>query len=161
MEGSAFEQAALWRRLDTPGHDACVVQRSSRGWRLSGRAVFLLDHSPCQLSYEVDCDTDWHSRTAKVEGWIGGDQVKVSITTLPEDRWSLNGVEQPFVAGCIDVDLGFTPATNLIALRRLDLANRPNGRSASGMVAVPRPAARTVGTDVSPRWAAAVQLPGA
>jgi hypothetical protein len=26
------------------------------------------------------------------------------------------------VAGCSDLDLGFTPATNLLALRRLDLA---------------------------------------
>jgi uncharacterized protein len=31
------------------------------------------------------------------------------------------GTDQPEAAGCIDVDLNFTPATNLIAIRRLAL----------------------------------------
>jgi hypothetical protein len=116
-----FEQAGLWCRLDTPGHDACVVLRSSKGWRLSGTAVFSLDNSPCQLSYEVDCDADWHTRTAQVHGWLGGDVVKVAIAAVPGRRWRLNGAEQPLAAGCIDVDLGFTPATNLILIRRVEL----------------------------------------
>ena len=36
-------------------------------------------------------------------------------------RWTVNGVEQRETVSCVDVDLGFTPATNLIALRRLAL----------------------------------------
>jgi hypothetical protein len=32
----------------------------------------------------------------------------------------LNGAVQPKAAGLIDLDLGFTPATNLIAIRRLE-----------------------------------------
>ena|SRR5712692_7412959 len=36
-------------------------------------------------------------------------------------RWHLNGAEQPAVRGCVDVDLGFTPATNLLQLRRVAL----------------------------------------
>src|SRR5690606_5431759 len=36
--------------------------------------------------------------------------------------WSLNGEPCPSVAGCIDIDLGFTPATNLLPIRRLALA---------------------------------------
>ena len=35
--------------------------------------------------------------------------------------WFANGVEQDNVAGCLDLDLGFTPATNLFAIRRLSL----------------------------------------
>jgi len=47
--------------------------------------------------------------------------VKLAIVALPGQRWSLNGAEQARVTGCIDVDLNFTPATNLIQLRRLAL----------------------------------------
>ncbi len=36
-------------------------------------------------------------------------------------RWQVNGVSKKSVRGCVDVDLGFTPATNMIALRRLSL----------------------------------------
>jgi uncharacterized protein len=39
-----------------------------------------------------------------------------------DQRWRLNGIEQPIVAGCLDVDLSFTPATNFLAIRRLGLA---------------------------------------
>lgn len=37
-------------------------------------------------------------------------------------QWKLNGVERPEVAGCIDLDLNFSPSTNLLPLRRLSLA---------------------------------------
>lgn len=33
----------------------------------------------------------------------------------------LNGEVQQGVAGLVDVDLGFTPASNLLAIRRFDL----------------------------------------
>src|SRR5207244_2474062 len=35
--------AILWRRLDTPGHDACRLERSDAGWELDGTAVFRED----------------------------------------------------------------------------------------------------------------------
>ncbi len=121
MNARALEQTILWRRMDLPGHDACGLWALDSGWRLTGTAVFCLDAQPCHLSYEVDCDTSWYTRSATVTGWIGRDAVKLVIVAVPGERWSLNGAEQTRVAGCIDVDLGFPPATNLIQLRRLAL----------------------------------------
>jgi hypothetical protein len=37
-------------------------------------------------------------------------------------HWTLNGAPLPLVDGALDIDLGFTPATNLLPIRRLDLA---------------------------------------
>jgi hypothetical protein len=54
-------------------------------------------------------------------GCLGRQVLELSIISMPGDRWEFSGADQPQVAGCIDVDLGFTPATNLIALRRLAL----------------------------------------
>src|SRR5438093_248859 len=36
-------------------------------------------------------------------------------------RWTPNGTECPAVAGCVDLDLNFSPSTNLLPIRRLDL----------------------------------------
>lgn len=47
---------------------------------------------------------------------------------VKEGRWSLDGVPQPWVTGCVDIDLAFTPATNLLPIRRLKLVV---GQSAS------------------------------
>jgi hypothetical protein len=37
-------------------------------------------------------------------------------------HWTLNGAPLPLVERALDIDLGFTPATNLRPIRRLDLA---------------------------------------
>lgn len=36
-------------------------------------------------------------------------------------RWRLNGIEVPEVEGCVDIDLNFSPSTNLLPIRRLRL----------------------------------------
>jgi len=33
----------------------------------------------------------------------------------------MNGVAKPLVANCVDLDLNFSPSTNLLPIRRLDL----------------------------------------
>ena len=122
MSTNILEQTILWRRLDSPGHDACGLSSSSEGWRLAGTAVFSCEGQPCRLCYEVDCDTSWHTRSAKVAGWVGRTVVKLDIEAGPGERWDFNGTEQTELTGLVDVDLGFTPSTNLIQLRRLSLS---------------------------------------
>jgi hypothetical protein len=41
---------------------------------------------------------------------------------MDEGRWTMNGAPVPAVDGCLDLDLGFTPATNLLAINRLALS---------------------------------------
>ena len=50
---------------------------------------------------------------------------------MPHGDWKLNDVPVPELAHCVDLDLGFTPATNLMQLRRLQpdsTARRPMRR---------------------------------
>lgn len=110
---------ALWRRLDTEGHDACRLIRDTDGWRLAGSAVFDHQGRTCCLAYTVSCDGAWRTRSARVEGSVGFDWLAFDIEPTPSGDWRLDGVAQPKARGQIDLDLGFTPATNLIAIRRL------------------------------------------
>jgi hypothetical protein len=48
--------------------------------------------------------------------------VDLQIKTHPSGRWWLNQVEQPTVTECTDIDLNFSPSTNLLPIRRLGLA---------------------------------------
>jgi uncharacterized protein len=121
MNVNGSEQTILWRGVDAPGHDACALVQSSDGWSLSGAAVFAADGQPCRLCYEVKCDATWKTRSARVEGWSGKAALKIALAAVSGGGWSLNGIEQAPLAGLVDVDLGFTPATNLIQLRRLAL----------------------------------------
>ena len=112
--------AFFWRKLDHPGHDSCRLFKLSNGWRLLGAAVFFDGGRPCHFHYEVATDTTWRTRRARITGYLGHKALDLRMSAS-KNGWSLNGKQIERVAGCIDVDLGFTPATNLIAIRRLSL----------------------------------------
>src|SRR5262245_28413844 len=112
----------LWRRLDLPGHEiGRIVPRDDR-WELSGTAVFTHERSPCRLDYTVVCDSGGRTKSAHVRCVAGDREIDLSVSVDAEHRWRLNGAECPAVAGCIDIDLGFSPSTNLLPIRRLSLA---------------------------------------
>jgi uncharacterized protein len=113
--------SVIWRRIDQPGHDACRLAQRGQRWHLAGAAVFVTGGDPCRLDYVVECGPDWRTLRSRVTGWIGARLVESAIEA-DGGRWRLEGADCPAVAGCIDLDLNFTPSTNLLAIRRLDLA---------------------------------------
>jgi uncharacterized protein len=139
MSTEKLEQTIVWRRLDAPGHDGCALWSRADGWRIEGTALFSLDGVPCHLNYEVDCDAKWRARVANVDGWMGTAPVELEIIGIPEQRWMLNGAEQAEASGCVDLDLGFTPATNLIALRRLALETGEESDAPAAWLGFPDP----------------------
>jgi uncharacterized protein len=111
----------LWRRLDTPGHDACRLEKRDAGWQLEGTAVFRQGELPARLTYAVSCDLSWQTQHGHVYGWIGSRSIEISVERTAERGWTLNGGGVEGLASCLDLDFGFTPATNLLQLRRLAL----------------------------------------
>lgn len=108
----------LWRRLDREGHDFCSLD----GTRLGGVALIEHDGAPCRIRYEVECDATWRTRWTQVHGFVGERAVDVAITADEDGTWRLNGAEVDSVAECVDVDLNFSPSTNTLPIRRLQLA---------------------------------------
>lgn len=111
----------LWRRLDRPGHEAARLVALDSGWRLAGAAVFAHDGQPCALDYVIVCDARWQTVSARVSGWVGAQTIDIEISVDSARGWRLNGTPCPEVLGCIDVDLNFSPSTNLLPIRRLSL----------------------------------------
>jgi hypothetical protein len=114
-------QVVLWRRLDQPGHESARLYFQQFRWYLSGTAVFAHRQQACRLDYLVVCDAEWRTLSGRVAGWVGSQAVEVELSVASEGLWLLNGTECPSVAGCTDLDLNFSPSTNLLPIRRLDL----------------------------------------
>lgn len=114
-------QTAFWRRLDVPGHDACRLRQVPGGWRLDGSTVFRHERGPARINYEVECDSNWRSRSGTIRGVIGDHDWDLRIERSIGGQWTLNGETVRAVEGCFDLDLGFTPSTNLLQLRRVQL----------------------------------------
>lgn len=124
--------SVLWRRLDVPGHDACHLEQTPDGWLLSGAAAFREDGAVASLQYLLACNETWTTLEGTVRGRFGTRPVDFLIERSPDGPWMLNGNIVPGLDGCVDLDFGFTPATNLSQVRRLSLAE---GQSADVPVA--------------------------
>jgi len=114
----------LWRRIDTPGHDACRLEKTPFGWSLHGAAVFRMAGEAANLSYSVNCDGDWKTVSGRIAGAVGERAVD-DLIVRENGGWRLNGDPAPGLEGLDDLDLSFTPATNVLQLRRVEL---PTGR---------------------------------
>ena len=74
------------------------------------------------MDYEVLCDEAWITRRGAVRGWLGERGLELTIVRTAAGVWSLNDVLAAGLDECVDLDLGFTPATNALQLRRVALA---------------------------------------
>jgi hypothetical protein len=111
----------LWRRLDQPGHDAATIELGTDGAVLSGMAAFH-EGGPTALAYVVNTGSSWVTTEGHVWGWRGREPIDLRLERDDAGTWTLNDARCPAVQGCIDLDLAFTPATNLLPLCRLALA---------------------------------------
>jgi uncharacterized protein len=110
-----------WKRLDVPGTDSCELTRTKDRWRLEGVAEYQAGGGGTRLEYRVECDDGWVTLRGEVNGEVEGRPVSMAITRQRSGEWVVNGAPVPELHGLIDLDLGFTPATNLFPLRRLAL----------------------------------------
>jgi uncharacterized protein len=121
MGESYRDRAMMWRRLDNPGHEWARLSGDSSAPVLRGTAVFVEDRIPGRLDYKIVCNPDWETVSAEVLGWVDGKRVKLKIDKAPGGIWRINGRAAPTVTGNSDIDLAFSPSTNLLPIRRLKL----------------------------------------
>src|ERR1700730_5688051 len=111
----------LWQGLLTPSMERFVVGASAKGFEFSGLILQAHEESPYVVRYAIEVDGAWRTRKVEVELEDGG-QRRLSLTVDGEGNWSHDGQRLEQVAGCIDVDLEWSPSTNTLPIRRLALA---------------------------------------
>lgn len=116
-----MSEFAAWRRLDRPGSDAALLRPQTGGWLLQGAAAFDNELGPATVAYQVEVDARWETRRGIVSGFLGDKTVRHEI--LRDDRgWRLDGVPVHGLKRLVDLDFGFTPATNVLQLSRVGLS---------------------------------------
>ncbi|WP_185960683.1 putative glycolipid-binding domain-containing protein [Aliidiomarina halalkaliphila] len=116
-----MSNSIIWRMLEDQGLEFANLGVREDGWELSGTAVLMHEGSPSKIEYLVICDSSWSTRSVSVCGMIGGERFAIDLEVDSDQEWRRNGVAQPAVSGCLDVDLGFSPSTNILPIRRLAL----------------------------------------
>jgi hypothetical protein len=122
--GRRLVRSVAWRRHDFPGTEACWLRdNGADGWTIEGLAVVAIAGEPFGVSYEVACDRAFRSGRTMLSVRSGTGNVAVTLDVDEHGTWraAKDGVEQGILNGPVDVDLGFTPSTNTLPIRRLDL----------------------------------------
>ena len=111
----------LWRRLGEDGLDRATVEPDAGGFRIAGTALFSHRGAGYDIRYSVITDSEWNTRivAAHVQGPEG--ERRLSLRVQDDGVWMMGGEELPALAGARDVDLAFTPAANMVPIRRLGL----------------------------------------
>jgi uncharacterized protein len=117
-----LKRVVVWKNLLLSGTDYCALWHTAEGWLLKGTVIGVLkDQRPMQANYEIYCDENWLTHRVQVERTIGNDVKNLSLTVESRGVWRSSGQELREIQGCEDVDLAVTPATNTLAVKRLNL----------------------------------------
>lgn len=126
-----------WRRLDGPGMETFeLVEGEPGGPTMRGTAAGAVGGKPFALQYEVKCDEGWLTTRAEIDLDMPGHKKRLVLTQ--EDRvWRLDDEEAPQLEGCVDLDLAFSPSTNTLPIRRLELEAGELGSTRAAWVLFP------------------------
>ena len=109
----AGAHAVIWVRQDEPGNDACRFADAEAGYLIDGSST---DARGGILPYRIRARGDGTTRRARI-----GAKSRILVRRAPDYTWLLNGTPAPAVTVAKDIDLGFTPATLTLPIRRLKL----------------------------------------
>jgi hypothetical protein len=110
----------FWRWLQGTGLERFEFLRTPDEWLFRGTILTLADDIATEARYEIRCDHAFRTRRANVSVRDEAGERSLQIEAH-DNRWSENGVENHTVAGAIDIDLGWSPSTNTLPIRRLGL----------------------------------------
>ena len=111
-----------WRRSDEVETDehATLTLRDT-GLSLVGTVLGAESGLPLRIEYRVIADGAGLTTAAHVRDLRGFEQRALTLDRSAKGVWSVNGKVDRKLKGCTDVDLGCSPATNTLPIRRLRL----------------------------------------
>jgi uncharacterized protein len=111
-----------WRRSDEAATDEhCTLTLRDGGLSLVGTVLGAQGGLPVRVEYRVLADGAGLTTAAHVRDLRGFEQRTIALERDPKGNWSVDGTVVKGLKGCTDVDLGCSPSTNTLPIRRLRL----------------------------------------
>ncbi|HEV8527284.1 MAG TPA: putative glycolipid-binding domain-containing protein [Actinomycetes bacterium] len=111
----------LWHSAELRSSEYFTHEPTDGGHRLRGVVVLPIAGRPAHIGYTVEVDAAWLTRRVDVRVEQPGGSTDIHIEADGQGCWERDGEPAPELSGCLDVDLGWTPATNTLQIRRLGL----------------------------------------
>jgi uncharacterized protein len=115
-----ISRSVTWRRiLDDRSLEQAQLVWTQSGPRITGTVLAIHEGGPLRVDYRIECDVEWRTRFVHVDQSRAGKRIELYLTQDRPGHWLKNTTEDGSLAGCTDVDLGITPSTNTLPIRRL------------------------------------------
>jgi hypothetical protein len=112
-----------WRRTDEVATDEhCTISIRDAGLSLVGTVLGADGGLPVRIEYRVFADGAGATTAVHVRDYRGFGQRQLTLARDTKGNWTVNGAADRTLKGCVDVDLGCSPSTNTLPIRRLRLA---------------------------------------
>jgi uncharacterized protein len=109
-----------WLLVADSGSERADLWHESDGWTIEGTVKAFVDEL-IRVNYIVRCSPDWVTRAVAVRETRQDGERAFELVADDARRWWMDGESVPALEGCVDVDLGVTPSTNTLPIRRLRL----------------------------------------
>ena len=111
-----------WRRADaTPTDEHCTVTVRANGLSLVGTVLGADAGQPVRIEYRVLVDGAGFTTAVHVRDLRGFGARTITLERDAKGSWRVDGAAARTLKGCSDVDLGCSPSTNALPIRRLRL----------------------------------------
>jgi hypothetical protein len=111
-----------WRRSDEVRADEhCTISVRDTGLSLVGTVMGAQEGVPVRTEYRVLADATGATTAVHVRDLRGFTQRTLALARDAKGSWTVDGVAERALKGCYDIDLGCSPSTNTLPIRRLHL----------------------------------------
>jgi uncharacterized protein len=117
---SEIVSSGLWRWQQGTGLERFELVRATDGWIFRGTILTLAADTAAEARYEILCDRSFRTKSASISLLDPSGERGLKIAAQ-NGLWFENGRENPAVKGAIDIDLGWSPFTNTLPIKRLKL----------------------------------------
>jgi hypothetical protein len=121
-------RTVLWQGIWRSGAEWCELMQTGDGWRIEGTALLSVAGDPERVHYEIMLDQSWATRAVQFTVRAGDGQERGARLSVDQHQsWQIerfpagNEIVDNLSAmqGLFDIDLGFSPSTNTLPIRRL------------------------------------------
>lgn len=111
----------LWTSVEEPGTEYLALWADQHGYGARGIYTGVYHGEPVTAAYRLGITTDWRVHRLEATWGVGGWSRSLQLRSEAPGVWS-GQAAGPEIQGCTDVDIGWTPFTNTLPIRRLRLA---------------------------------------